>query len=241
MANMLHRYKIWQLGGNAPGEAPPRSDAGTTRQVEDLVALMALYDYRPFIDVELRGTVAINGNAAKCKATSISPDVVNLVFDTTTGAAAPKKGGKVHLNLDKIGPFHGTVASQKAEALRVDVDRDCKPMLKSKLSRMVAEHAVDVHEGRQPVGAMKIEPAIKACNFIDHTGTMRRGVVVNVSQTDALIKARIIPPVASRITFRGSIRRLADVTRIFEMGFTARFCNLIPAEELTSDLKLTDE
>lgn len=240
MANMLHRYKIWQLGGSAPTEAE-KSQTGTARQVEDLVALMALYDYRPFIDVELRGTAAINGNAANVKATSISPDVVNLVFDPSDNPAPAKKGGKVQLNLDKIGPFRGTIASQKAEAVRVDVDRDCKPMLKNKLSRMVAELAVDVHDGRQSVNAIKIEPAIKACSFFDHTGTMRRGVVVNISQTDALIKARIIPPLASRITFRGSIKRFADVTRTFEMGFAARFCNLIPAEEMTPDLKLTDE
>jgi hypothetical protein len=244
MSNLLHRYKIWQHNGADPAAAqlaaPP-----ATRQVEDLVALMALYDYRPWLDVELRGTCSVNGNAAKCKTTSISPEAVNLVYEAPSGAPSGKgemkTGSSVQLDLEQIGHFRGVVASKKAEAVQVAVAD--KQILRSKLSRMAAEHAVNLYEGKRPASPKltKIEPAIKACSFIDHTGTMRRGVIVNMSQVDALIKARIVPPVRSRIMFSGARKQPADVVKSFEMGFAARFCTVIPAEEFSTEMKLTDD
>ncbi len=246
MSNLLHRYKIWQLNGGGSAAAQPAAPP-TTRQVEELVALMALYDYRPWLDVELRGTCSVNGNAAKCKTTSISPEAVNLVYEAPPGAASGKgemkTGSSVQLDLEQIGNFRGVVASKKAEAVQVAVADSDKPMLRSKLSRMAAEHAVNLHEGKRPASPKltKIEPAIKACSFIDHTGTMRRGVIVNMSPVDALIKARIVPPVRSRIMFSGARKQPADVLKSFEMGFAARFCTVIPAEEFSADMKLTDD
>ncbi len=242
----IHRYKIWQLAGNGPAE---REKPKPARQVEDLVALMALYDYRPLIETELRGTCSLpNGGSSNCKTTTISPEAVNLVYDVQAGAPTKRSdeirtGSAIHLNLDRIGTFHGVVASKKPEGFRVAVDDECKPLLRNELTHMAAEHAVGLLEGSAATKSniTRIEPTIKSCNFLDHTGTLRTGIVINVSQIDALIKARIIPPLGSRVTFRGSIRRLADVTRTFEMGFAVRFCNLIPPEEFSAAIKLSDE
>ncbi|MGB9186373.1 MAG: hypothetical protein WCB34_00030 [Methylovirgula sp.] len=243
----IHRYKIWQLAGDGPAE---RRKPEPARQVEDLVALMALYDYRPLIEAELRGTCSLpNSGPTNCKTTTISSEAVNLVYDVEPSAPPTKRsdeipaGSAVHLNLDQIGTFRGVVASKESEGFRVAVDDECRPMLRNKLTHMAAEHAVGLYEGSAVTKSniTRIEPTIKSCSFLDHTGTLRTGIVVNVSQIDALIKARIIPPLGSRITFRGSSRHLADVTRTFEMGFAVRFCNPIPAEEFSAAIKLSDE
>ena len=211
---------------------------------------MALYDFRPLIEVELQGTCRIpNGGSTKCRTTSISSEAVNLVYDVQTGGPATKRsdeiraGSAVHLDLDQIGPLHGVVASKKREGLRVAVDDECKPMLRTKLSRMVATHAVSLDDASGVVKSSltRIEPNIRSCSFIDHTGTLRRGVVVNVSQVDALIKARIVPPLKSRITFRGAHRHLAEVTRTFEIGFAVKFCSQISPEEFSAGIKFSDE
>lgn len=246
MNNPHHRYKIWQLMGDGRNAQPAK--AAATRQVEDLVALMALYDYRPFIEAELRGSCSLpNGSLENCKTKSVSADSVSLVYDPKTNSARRrsdeiKTGSKIQLNLEQIGTFHGVVASKKPEELQVAVDESFKPMLKSKLSYMAAEHAIGLHEGDQGASRnVKIEPAVKNCSFIDHTGTLRQGVVVNLSQTDALIKARIVPPVRSRIIFRGTQRRAADVTNNFELGFAVKFCNQIATEDFSAAIKLSDD
>jgi hypothetical protein len=43
---------------------------------------MALCDYRPLIQAELRGTFTLpKGGSKNCKTTMISPEAVNLVYD----------------------------------------------------------------------------------------------------------------------------------------------------------------
>lgn len=244
-----HRYKIWQLAKNGQAEQEKPQPAAA-HQIENLTALMALYDYRPLIETDLRGTCTFpNGGSAHCKTTTISPEAVNLVYEAQPADPTGKRpdeiraGSAVHLNLDQIGPFRGVVASKKSEGFRVTVDDEYKPLLRSKLSRMAAEHAISLEDGSVVAKSSitRIEPNIKSCSFLDHTGTLRQGIIINVSQIDALIKARIIPPLKSRITFRGSRRHLAEVTRTFEMGFAARFSSLIPAAEFSAAIKLSDE
>lgn len=245
MNKPAHRYKIWQLNGDGYGERD--AAPAPRRQVEDLVALMALYDYRPLLETKLQGTCSLpGGGTAKCKTKSISSESVKLTYEAAGGAAKSSEemqaGARVQLNLDEIGNFRGVVATKKAQELEVRVDDDCKPLLRNKLSRLVAEHAVNLHEGKGSTGALgKIEPAIKSCNFIDHTGTIRHGVIVTLTRTDALVKARIVPPVRARITFRGAQRQMAEVTRNFEMGFAAKFCTAIPAADFSPSLKFTDD
>jgi hypothetical protein len=245
----MHRYKIWELAKNGrPQRGKPGS--GSARQVADLVALMALYDYRPLIQTELRGSfTSPNGGSANCKTTTISSEEVHLVYDEPTGNPAAKRsdelrtGSAVHLDLDQIGAFHGVVAAKKSEGIRVTVDDKCKPMVRDKLTYMAAEHAVSI-ENASAAGEpsiTRIEPSIKSCSFLDHTGTLRQGTIVNLSQVDALIRSRIVPPLKSRIVLRGPRRHLAEVTRTFEMGFVVRFCAVIRPEEFSSAIKFSDE
>jgi hypothetical protein len=241
-----HRYKIWELG-RAEREKPESSPA---RQVDDLVALMALYDYRPLIQTELRGTFTPpNGGSTNCKTTMISSEEVNLVYDEQTPSSPAKRsdeiraGSAVHLDLDQIGAFHGVVASKKSEGFQVTVDEKCKPMVRNKLAYMAAEHAVSLEDGSAAAKSSitRIEPNIRSCSFLDHTRTLRQGTIVNVSQVDALTRARIIPPLKSRIVLRGSRRHLAGVTRTFEMRFAVKFCAVIRPEEFSAAIKFSDE
>lgn len=227
-----HRYRIWDLAKK------PGSD--TAREVDELAAMMALYDYRPLIDVELRGTFTKrNGTSARLKTKTISPDAVDLIYDGQNGDGGKRpdgmpEGSVVHLDVDRIGAFRGVVASKESAGFQVAVDDKCRPVLRDRLARMAAEHAVSLDSPLTRSCIAKIEPAIRTCSFIDHTGTLRQGTIVNVSKTDALIRARIVPPQGSRVIFRGSCRYAAEVTQAFEMGFAVRFCTLVRPEELSA-------
>jgi hypothetical protein len=244
----MHRYKIWELGKNGQAERH-KLERAPARQVDDLVALMALYDYRPLIETTLPGTCTLrHGGSANCKTTMISPEAVNLVYDVQSADTVTKRsdeisaGSAVHLDLDQIGAFRGVVASKKPGGFQVAVDAECKPMLQTKLAHMAAEYAISLDDASAAAkSTMRIEPNIRSCSFIDHTGTLRKGTIVNLSQIDALIKARIVPPARSRITFRGSHRHLAEVTRAFEMGFAVRFCTLVCPEEFSAASKSSEE
>ncbi len=241
-----HRYKIWELAKNGRA-GREKSQPTRARQVNDLVALMALYDYRPLIETELQGTcVTSQGSPANCKTTMISSEAVDLVYDVRPGDPSTKRsdelrmGSAVNLDLDQIGVFRGVVASKKPEGFRVAVDDKCQSMVRDKLTHMAAEHAVSLDDPAAQSGA-RIEPKIRKCSFLDHTGTLRQGTIVNFSQVDALIRSRIIPPLKSRIVLRGARRHLAEVTQTFEMGFVVRFCAVIRPEEFSVALKFSHE
>lgn len=129
-----------------------------------------------------------------------------------------RTGSAVNLDLDQIGAFRGVVASKKSEGFRVAVDDKCKPMVRNKLAHMAAEHAISLDDASAAAksSVTRIEPNIRSCSVLDHTGTLRQGTIVNVSQVDALIRSRIIPPLKSRIVLRGLRRHLAEVTHTFE-------------------------
>jgi hypothetical protein len=106
----------------------------------------------------------------------------------------------------------------------VQVDREYQPAIRDRLAGMAANHAVAVERGAGAASKIStVEPAIKRCQFLDHTGTLREGTLVNISEDDALIRARIIPPERSRVVLRGTIQRAADVVRVFEIAFALKF------------------
>ncbi len=225
-----HRYKIWELAREKSQDAEPPPAI----QVDELVAMMALYDYRPLIDVKLQGTCGRpNGPALNFKTTTIGTDAVDLVYDTNIGQSADAarkqsqdlaEGADVRLHLDKIGELAGVVTAKKPEGFQVAVDDKYKPAVRDKLTYMAAEHAVAVDHGVAAQSAVtKIEPGIKKCSFLDHTGTLRDGTIVSISPLDALIRARIIPPIKSRIVLRRTRQYPAEVTRVFEIGFAVKF------------------
>lgn len=256
----IHRFKIWDLAKNRQAEAekpkpvPARGGpAQPVTRVDDLAAMIALYHHGPLIEVELRGTCTMpDGGSTKCKTKTISPEAVNLGYDVETADPPTKRsdeilvilvGSAAHLDLDRIGAFRGVVTSQNSEGFRVAVNEDCKPMLRNKLIHMAADGGISLDDASVVAKSSitRIEPNIKSCSFTDHTGTLRKGKIVNVSQIDALIKTRFIPPLTSRIVFRGSRRDVAEVTHTFEIGFAVRFCTPIPAEEFSATIKFSDE
>ena len=91
------------------------------------------------------------------------------------------------------------------------------------------------------LGISRIEPSMKSCSFADETGTLRKGVVVNLSQIDVLIKTSHVPCLTSRIIFSGSPRRVAEVTRTFEIGFVAKFCIPIPHGEFSAGIQFVND
>lgn len=243
MDELRHRYRMWELTGK--GRLKP-ADPSPSRQISELARMMALYDYRPLIEAELRGTCGKpNGSVVNCKTTTISPSAVHLVYEPQPASSPDVRqkkqaddmaeGSAIHLQLDKIGAFHGVVASKRAEGIQVAVDRKCETSLRDKLAHMAAKHAVSMDSPTVANSNITgIEPSIKRCSFFDHTGTLRQGTIVSISQVDALIRGRIIPPVGSFILFNGATRHSAKVIRTFEMGFSVKFCTAIHPDELAS-------
>ncbi|MGB8278488.1 MAG: hypothetical protein WCF20_11245 [Methylovirgula sp.] len=229
------------LGGQARSLTAP----------DDVTMLTSLYDHRLPIDVELPGRATMpNGRSTTCKTRTISSESVDLVYDLQTAGYPirhPEEipaGSTVHLDLDQIGNFHGIVTSQNSEGFQLAVDVDCKGMLITKLAR-VAAAVRNASFDEAPLTARRsvtrIEPTVKNCNYTDHMGLMRKGKIINLSPSDALIKAAIIPPIATHIVFGGQQARVAEVTRTFEIGFAVQFCAPIPEEEFSAAIKFLDE
>ncbi len=246
-----HRYRIWELGNDASLNVRPPAAGGVEKRVlqsrerspaiqaEELRTVMALYDYQPLINAQLQATCeSVTGAALPCKTTLIAADTVQLVYAAKAGqsVAALRKqaeslpeGSGVRLHVEELGSLAGVVAAKKPEGLRVRVDSEYRPAIRDKLARMAANHAVSVERGTGAASKIStIEPSIKRCQFLDHTGTLREGTLVNISEDDVIIRARIIPPERSRIFLRGTIQRAADVARVFEIAFALKFVAPLP-------------
>ncbi len=217
----------------------------------DAAMLTSLYDHRLPIDVEFSGRCTMpNGRSTTCKTRKISSESVDLVYDLQTAGYPIRhveeipSSSTVHLDLDQIGNFHGVVTSQNSEGFQLAVDVDCKGMLITKLAQVAAAIRNTTFE-ETPLAVRRsvtrIEPTVKNCNYTDHMGVVRKGKIINVSPFDALIKAAIIPPIATYIVFGGQQARVAEVTRTFEIGFAVQFCAPIPEEEFSAAIKFLDE
>ena len=161
---------------------------------------MALYDYRPLIDVQLPGTLSRrNGQVLNCKTAKISPDIVDLVCEPKVGQsaeAARKQSQDLAEGTDvqsatwrRLAKSAALSPLRKPEGFQVTLDSQYRPAMQSKLAHMAAEHAIAVDNGAAAQSPItKIEPSIKKCNFLDHTGTLRDGTIVRISSLDALIR-----------------------------------------------------
>ena len=149
----------------------------------------------------------------------------------------------MHLDLDQIGAFRGVLAAQNPEGFQIAVDHDCKSMVGTKLADLASARGISFDETakHERERITRIEPDNKSCTFTDHKGALRKGKLVNMSRVDALIKAAILPPVATHIVFGGPRQYLAEVTRTFEIGFAIKFCPPIPSEEFSAAIKFSDE
>jgi hypothetical protein len=246
-----HRYRIWELGKESAPNTGPRSVVGVEKRVlqsrerspaiqaEELTTMMALYDYHPSINAQLQATCeGVTGAPLYCKTTKIAADAVHLVYETKAGqsieasrkqAESLSEGTGVRLHVEELGSLAGTIAAKKREGFDVRIDSEYRPAIRNGLARMAATYAVAVERGAGAASKIStVEPSIKRCHFLDHTGTLREGTLVNISENDALIRAKIIPPEGSRVVLRGTIQRAADVIRVFEIAFALKFLTSHP-------------
>src|ERR1700749_2043331 len=119
-----HRYKIWELGKEPPPNPEPLGFGVEKRvpqsverspaiQAEELMRMMALYDYRPSISVQLPATCeSAAGAPLNCRTTTIATDSVQLVYATKAGQSAEAlrrqaesmpEGCGVRLHVDDLG------------------------------------------------------------------------------------------------------------------------------------------
>ena len=227
--------------------APPRSSA----KIDEPSMLTSLYDHRLPIEIELPGRATMpNGRSTTCKTKRISSESVELVYDLQTAGfpiRLPEEipsGSTVHLDVQRIGNFHGVVTSQSSEGFQLAVDVECKGMLITKLAQVAAAIRNTTFD-ETPLNARRnitrVEPTFKACSFTDDTGHVRKGKIINISPFDALIKAPFIPPISTHIVFGGRQSRVAEVIRTFEIGFAVQFCEPIPENEFSAAMKFIDE
>lgn len=216
---------------------------------EDAI-LTASHDHRLPIDIELAGRCTLpNGRSTTCKTTRISSESVDLVYDLKTAGYPMRNrdellaGSTVYLDLDQVGNFHGSVTAQNADGFQLAVGVDCKGVLIPKLARLAAAIARNLEEPAiiEKSIIVRIEPIIQGCSYRDESGVFRKGKIINISRLDALIKAPVIPAIASHIVFGGIETYTAEVTRTFEIGFAVQFRPPIPELQFSASIKLLDE
>lgn len=223
---------------------------GAPGRLDNPSTLTSLYDHRLPIDIELPGRYTMpNGRSTGCKTRRISSESVDLLYDLQTAGYPirfPEEippGSTIHLDVERIGNFHGTLTSQSHEGFQLAIDVDCKGTLIPKLAKM-AEAIRKANFQEVPAAAKRavtrIEPTVKSCSYTDHMGQPRKGKIINVSPFDALIKAAVVPPVGSHIVFGGKDARVAEVTRTFEIGFAVEFSAPIPKEDFSPSIKFID-
>lgn len=221
------------MGDSARSGTP---NAGT----DDLRALMAVYSPGLAIELELEAVLATpDGEATKCGAKSINPEGVDGACD-----AKKDREGSGRVGNAVTGPPAQMEMNEfgSTEAHSAKVESDGQPVSEKKLDRLLSEcgTAADKERGVRNSAATRIEPIVKSCSFVDETGILRTGIVVNVSQFDALIKTTHVPRLASQIVFSGSPKRTAEITRNFEIGFVAKFSIPLADEEFSDAIQFTN-
>jgi len=255
-----NRYKLWSLvsGDQAPVDAAelprrsvikrPKADAAApvaqamTRR-DELETALLLYSQGLPIAIALEGLCTLpDGQKSQCQTEKISSQSVDLVYtEPNRSTATPPAGSAVHLDIEEIGTFKGTLTSGNKRGMQVAVDVDDRGMVSSKLAYVIGKRGIGIENPQaSEASAMSIQPDHKSCAFIDHTGTLRIGEIVRLSHTEVLIRASICPPSKTYVHFRGPQRLIAEVTSSFEMGFMAKFIPPIPAQKLSAALKLAD-
>jgi hypothetical protein len=245
-----HRLNIWNLvegekKNRAPRPAP--DDPNRLTQVLDILdefaVLERLYNYGPSISIALHATCVMpNGRSIACRTKRLSAGAVefgysSLARDDPQGTCADAPTGTpMRLDVEEVGAFHGVLCAKDMDGFQIAVDDSCKPLLSERITRFAQAQNIAFDDIAASDRVTRIEPNRTGCTFTDHIGILRKGKIVNVSRFDALIKATIIPPVASTVIFSGEPRRPAEVLRRFEIGFAVKFQQPIPADDFSADI-----
>ncbi|HEY1735444.1 MAG TPA: hypothetical protein VGG12_02240 [Methylovirgula sp.] len=242
------RYQIWALAKDVPGES-----RNSTRSilVGDEDDGSTLYHYGLPIEVQLPGLCILpNGRSTACKTKKISSESVSFIYELGSGGYRFKlpedlrMGSIMQIDLERVGEFHGALTGQDPDGFQIAVDGEYKDILSKRLALLATtlrNVGLDDGSGITKPSVTRIEPDNKNCRFADQSGVARKGWLINISQADALIKAAIVPPIGTTITFSGPGRYVAEVTRVFEIGFAVKFSPSIPEAEFSAAIKLTDD
>lgn len=242
------RYQIWSL---AP-EHPTWQRSTTVRpSVEPDEKETSLYHFGLPLEIELPGLATLsNGRSTACKTKKISSESVNFIYDLSVAGYRFRlpddmpAGSPMHLDLERIGEFDGNLTLHNAEGFQIAVGSDYKTILSNRLAVLAATIrtvSFDDGSGVGKASVVRIEPDNKGCRFTDQTGVVRKGTVINVSQIDALIKAAVVPPIGSHIVFGGPQPYVAEVTRVFEIGFAVKFLPPIPDSDFSTAIRFLND
>jgi hypothetical protein len=259
------RLQIWNLGtadapdegrdGNQRSEAPENAELkGSRGEVYDEYAetcLKALSEAPQPLEID--GLCELPGGFDRsCRTKTIGPQTVDVVYQDALDEGAGSRSrddsfvnGTVHLDLDHVGRFYGTLTAQTVEGFHVAVDPKFSGLLMTKLARYMAQELPAQREHRSGLGAMqpneRIVPKSRFCTYRDQNGTLHKGSLINVSRLDAMIKTQTLPELNTLITFCGRRQRKAHVIRRLETGFSALFVDPLNDQEFSPDILLSDE
>jgi hypothetical protein len=213
-------------------------------KLDDLQTSLLLYHYGLPIEIVLEtGCKLPNGLAVKCKTKSISSEIVDLLYTDPKSGNLDKNdvGLTLHVDVREVGPVKGVVAAQNMDGFQINVDEESRTSLGDRLANLTSSlgvrHDVTIAAGPE---IQRLEPENSNCCFEDDKGRMRNGRIVNLSQIDALIRAKFIPRKSSIIFFKGPCRYLAEVTSVFAIGFMAQFATPIRNKDFSTQIKFTD-
>lgn len=257
------RLQIWNLGkADVPDEERSGSDysgatantEGSGGEVDDEygeTCLKALSEAPQAIEID--GLCELPGGFDRsCRTKRIGPQTVDVVYQDALSESATHRScddgfvnGTVHLDLDQVGRFHGTLTAETVEGFHVAVDPKFSGLLLTKLARYMSQGLPAQREHRSGLGAMlpneRIVPKSRFCTYRDQNGTFHKGSLINISRLDAMIKTQTLPELNTLITFCGRRQRKAHVIRRLETGFSALFVDPLGDQEFSPDILLSDE
>ena len=255
-----HRYKVWLLAKDkamqgreqpAPNANVPRSSKPAVNKLSDLETLLLIYNYGRPMDLAVGSKLTLpDGQSATCETRKVSSDSIDFVYNASASKDLPDAprpamsvGSSVSLDVDEVGALKGVLTSQTENGFQVAVNKDNRAMVGTRLAHIAVNRGIGIDStSAVRTNVQQIEPTDKNCSFTDHTGSLRSGMIVNLSQFDALIRvsSTIIPPMGSRIVLRGPVWHGADVINAFEIGFMVKFCLPIPTDQFSRAIRFTD-
>jgi len=250
-----HKYQVWKL---APEDEPRRLEATApssraavkTSTLADLDTMLLLYRAGRSMDLSAASKCTLpGGQSADCTTQKVSSESIQLVYNPPSPDApeAPRPslrvGAPVSLNVEDVGSLRGVLTSQNEQGFQISVNQESRNLVGTRLAHIAVKRGIGIEAtGAIKTGAPRIQLVRSACEFTDYSATLRKGVIVNLSRYDALIRASaaIIPPLGSRIVLRGREWHGADVISAFEIGFVVQFCIPFPEDKFSKDLLFLD-
>lgn len=234
------RLSIWEYANPTPAPTPRETRTRPNIALAEKTAFSpdAVHPFDPEkpTPIVLDGRrILSNGTSQVCKTKTISKHSVDLYCEQPISVLSlpeetePLTGHRISIDLDKIGRFKGIVTADTEDGIILAVDEDFKAHIESKLTELMV-----------PVRTKRIEPENRVCMFSLASGEQHKAKLINISTRDALLRCGTLPDLGALLTFAGTGKYTAEVTRTFEIGFEVRFNPPIPDDQLSVKIKLID-